>query len=111
MTETRFRFIESVLGENNMCTVTHTETHDRLIEAFRACFRNIDLKKDLYCTMTYNGVTEYLNNGDSLIPVTHNKKDERLDACWIQVIQAGHDDVEIPPLKLSAACCVLAPRG
>ena len=111
MTETRFRFIESVLGENNMCTVTYTETHDRLIEAFRACFRKIDLKIDLYCTMTYNGVNDCLKSGDNLIPVTHNNKDEQLNVCWIQVIQVGDDQVKIPPLNFSAACCVLTPKG
>ena len=113
MAEIRYRVIVSILGENNMCTVTHTETHDRLIEAFRACFRNIDLKDDLYCTMTYNGVNDCLKSGDNLIAVTHNNKDGRIDACWIQVIQNGalDDEVKIPELKLSAACCVLAPRG
>jgi hypothetical protein len=63
--------------------------------------------------MTYNGVNDCLKSGDNLIPVTHNNKDGRLDVCWIQVIQDGalDDEVKIPTLKLSAACCVLAPRA
>ena len=74
------------------------------LSAYRACFTNIDRSKDMYCSKVMSAVQNDIANGEKLIQVSHNIIDEKLDICWIQVVENG--DEPLLPLDMKVPCCV-----
>jgi hypothetical protein len=99
-----FRFIHSYLDADNASKILRTYVYVDFISAYRACFANIDRAKDMYCSKVRYAVEDDITNGEKLIQVSHNRVDEKLDVCWIQVIETI--DEPLLPLEMKAPCCI-----
>jgi len=102
-----FRFIRSNFNTDNVSSILKTFVYLDFLNAYRACFRNIDIDNDPYCSKDLLSVEQEHARGEKLINVSHIKDGEDLQVCWIQVIQKSDDP--IPPLELNMNCCIWPP--
>ena len=104
MSKQMFRLIRSRVNAENPPSILKTFVYVEFLNAYRACFRDIDRENDKYCSKLLSAVQDDITNGEKLIQVSHNLVDEDLYVCWIQVVERG--DEPLLPLEMKAPCCV-----